>query len=104
MVGDKLHGIFGPLVFDKKLGSNIGLAGTKAQRQAFADYFSGSFFNELAPNKDLVDYYLRRLDPLGPEAAAFRASQKSTEKSTENALFNRINRNMLRSMTTMLAG
>ena len=97
MIGDNVRGIFGPLIFDKKLGYNVGFAGTDAQRQIFADYFSGSVLKELAPNKDLVDYYLRRLDPLGPEAAAFRASQKSTE----NALFNR---NMLRSMTTMLAG
>ena len=97
VIGDNVNGIFGPLTFNKGLGVNIGLAGTNAQRQIFADYFSGSLFKELAQNKDLVDYQLRRLDPLGPEAAAFRASQKSTE----NALFNR---NMLRSMTTMLAG
>ena len=97
VVGNSPYGIFGPLIFGKKPGDNIGLAGTAAQRQIFGDYFSGSKFNDLVQNKDLVDQQLRRLDPLGPEAAAFRASQKSKE----NALFNR---NMLRSMTTMLAG
>ena len=90
------YGIFGPMIFGPERGPKFGLAGTPPQKQIFADYFSGSVFKELAPNKDLVDYQLRRLDPLGPEAKAFRASQKSTE----NVLFNR---QMLKSMTTMLA-
>lgn len=56
MIDDNVRGIFGPLTFDKKLGYNIGLAGTNAQRQIFADYFSGSTFKDIAQNKDLVDY------------------------------------------------
>lgn len=89
-------GIFGPMIFGNK-GDPLGLGGTPAQRKIFADYFAGSTLKDLLSNKDLVDYHLRRLDPLGPEAAAFRAKQKSTE----NALFNR---QMLRPMTTILAG
>ena len=92
-------GIFGPLIFDKKLGAKVGHSGTNTQLQIFGDYFSGSLWKDLAPNKDLVDYYLRSLDPLGPEAKAFRAKQAS-QKSKETALFNR---QMLKSMTTMLA-
>lgn len=95
--GDKSNGIFGPLTFDKVLGSKVGSAGTLFHKQIFDDYFSGAVYKDLAQNKDLVDYQLRRLDPLGPEAKAFRASQKSTE----TALFNR---QMLKSMTTMLVG
>lgn len=49
-------GIFGPLALNKRLGAKVGVAGTADQRQIFGDYFSGSMFKELAPNKDLVDY------------------------------------------------
>lgn len=99
VVGNNPYGIFGPLIFGngKKPGDNLGLAGTYAQQQIFADHFAGTFFKDLVQNKDLVDQQLSRIDPLGPEAKAFRASQKSTE----NVLFNR---QMLKSMTTMLAG
>lgn len=88
---DISHGIFGPLVFDKKLGVKIGAAGTNAQRQIFGNYFSGSTLNDLINNKDLANQSLAMLDPYGPEAVKPRLPQK------------KINDEMIRSMR-LLAG
>lgn len=89
--GDSFRGIFGPLTFDKKLGSKIGFAGTNPQRQVFGDYFSGSTLKDLINNKDLANHSLAMLDPYGPEAVKSRLPQK------------KINDEMLRSMR-LIAG
>lgn len=91
VIGDRFRGIFGPLTFDKKLGPNIGFAGTNPQRQIFGDYFSGSTLKDLINNKDLANHSLAMLDPLGPEAVKSRLPQK------------KINDEMLRSMR-LIAG
>ena len=91
MIGDSFRGIFGPLAFDKKLGYNIGFAGTNAQRQIFGNYFSGSLLKDLINNEDLANQSLAMLDPYGPEAVKQRLPQK------------KINDEMIRSMR-LLAG